>query len=152
MMWWEESKDEVCAAVGEVIRLLDDHQGHRRVSNLSHLRLYGAAKTVGLDGKGYAESEEGSRLTLNIVQSVIDSSQALISTNRPRAQFLTVGGDYSLQRKAKKLTKFCDGQFSHLGVYDVDRRIFKDAAIFGTGFLKVFDDGENIRAERVFPD
>jgi len=74
-----------------------------------------------------------------------------ITKNRPRPLFLTSGGDYTMKRKAKMLNKFVQGLFYGTDAYKAGEAICRDACIFGTGFMKIFDDGDEIVAERVFP-
>ena len=46
-----------------------------------------------------------------------------MAKNRPKPLFLTSGGDYKLIRKAKKLTKFCDGIFYENEAYKLGPEI-----------------------------
>jgi hypothetical protein len=62
---------------------------------------------------------------------------------------LTSGGDFSLQRKAKKLTKFVEGIYSYSEFYEKATMAFQDACIFGTGCIKIFIENGQIKTERV---
>ena len=42
---------------------------------------------------------------------MIDTIVSKVTKNKPKPTFLTDGGDWDLQQKAKKLTKYCEGIF-----------------------------------------
>jgi hypothetical protein len=92
------------------------------------------------------------RVTLNVIKSCIDTAQSKIAKNKPKPTFLTSGGDYSQQKKAKKLDKFILGTFYANDLYHVGHQVFVDACIFGTGALKIFEDDNQIKVERTIPD
>lgn len=149
--WWEE-KEDGHRRVFDVFQHLDEFQAHHRVSNLHHLRQYSNRIAAGLGGNDYALQDSGERLKLNIIKSVIDAAVAQIATNRPRPMYLTERGSPSQRTRAKRLGKFVMGQFYALDQYDTALDVFRDAAIFGTGFEKVYESGGRICAEKVFPN
>lgn len=152
--WWKAPKNEVYREVFDYIHHLDREQEYRDNDNLRYARLYGNYEILGLDTYSYSRAETSyntnRRVSLNIVQSMIDTIVSKITKNKPRPMFLTSGGDWSEQTRAKQLTKFCEGVFSSCGLYDEGARAFIDACIFGTGCVKFIQDGEKIKAERVF--
>lgn len=156
--WWQPvAGEQLHAKVHSHVRKLKDDQSYRSTQNLKFLRLYGNAPIEDLSVFGYSKVvnvDHGTknRLALNIVQSMCDTVGAKISKNNPKPMFVTSGGDWSIKRKAKKLNKFCEGQFHQTKIYEKGQRIFGDATIFGTGILKIFRKGAEILAERVFPD
>ncbi len=92
-----------------------------------------------------------SKLTFNIVKACVDSVVAKIAKNKPRAKFITSGGDHNLRKKALNLTKYVDGIFYESDAYKVAVKAFKDCTIFGTGCLKVYYDEhfKKFKIERV---
>lgn len=156
--WWKSNKNEVHASVYSHIKGLKRHQDYRSQQNLKFFRLYGNAPIEDLTIFGYSKVAVGeyggtkNRLSLNIVQSTCDTVSAKIAKNNPKPMFVTSGGDWSIKRKAKKLNKFCEGQFQQTKIYEKGQRIFSDATIFGTGILKIYRKGTEICAERVFPE
>jgi hypothetical protein len=117
------------------------------------MRLYGDYASSGLDSYSYSKVESSAstnhRVTLNIVQSMVDTAVSKITKNKPKPTFLTDGGSWSLQQKAKKLSKFCEGIFYDTDLYAEAVKAFNDACIFGTGAIKIFADNGKICAERV---
>jgi hypothetical protein len=153
--WWDAEKDKANQYIFPVVRHLMQNQGWIREGHLRNMRLYGNLNVLGLSfssyGAGSAVNPPYDRLGLNVVQSCVDTLTQKIAKNKPKPMFLTEGGNWSLQRKAKKLNKFIDGQFYESRVYETTPDIARDAFIFGDGYCKVFLQDGNIKIERVFP-
>lgn len=149
--WWL-NKSDVFRSIFEIVEHLDENQVYQREANLHHLRLYSNKLAQGLNARAYALSSPGDRLRLNVIRSVVDAAVAHIATNRPRPEYLTIGGDFTLRQRAESLGKFINGQFYATDQYAMSLDIFRDAAIFGTGIEKIYEYGNKIHAERVFPN
>lgn len=83
----------------------------------------------------------------NLSRSAADTAQAEIaSRQRPKPMFLTTGGDWRTQRKAKKLDKFVEAQMHqrqgarYSDAWEVGEDVFLDAEIAVGGVLKVSVD------------
>lgn len=156
MEWWKGDEGTYFENVFAYVGHLDRDQSYKSSDNLRYMRLYGNYEMVGLDSYSYTRVETSynttHRVTLNIVQSMIDTVISKMSKNKPKPSFLTDGGDWSLQQKAKKLTKFCEGLYSSCDYYSKAIQAQRDACIFGTGCLKIYKENGNIKVERVFID
>ncbi len=86
---------------------------------------------------------------INVIAPLVDTAEARITQARPRPYFKTVGGSWSEQRKAKRLQKFADGIFDETKAYRLGAQALKDAALLGTGCVKLFTRDGKICAERV---
>lgn len=153
--WYNIKKGDVHGSINQLMRKIQENQIYRRAENLMWARLYGSVDIMGLSPTTYSRPNpitQGTRPKFNVVASCIDTLSAKISKNRPRAFFLTDGGDWKLQTKAKKLQKFIDGQFHAAGVYQQTDKSFVDACAFGTGITKVFSQEGKIKVERIIPD
>jgi hypothetical protein len=156
--WWEaKDGDELAKIASEAFRHIDGEQDHRRKEHKRWLRLYENKSIAGLDGSNYTGQSKDQTMQINVVQSIIDTLTAKISTNRTRPVFYTEAGKYEMQQRGKGLTKFFDGTFHNLKIYRENREIFHDGAVFGTGYLKKFiqhypKGKSKILVERVFPD
>ena len=152
--WWELPKADIYKQVFMYLKKLEERQGYRADAYLVFARLYGNSELSGLTAYNYArvDSYAGvtNRVTLNVVQSMVDTVVSKITKSKPKATFLTSGGDFSLQSKAKKLTKFVEGIFSDVDFYEKAAIAFTDACIFGTGAIKIYESDGEIQAERVF--
>ena len=157
MTWWKSpNKSDIHTNVFAYVGHLDRDQAYKSADNLRYMRLYGNYELLGLDSYSYTRVESSNsvshRVTLNVVQSIIDTVISKMAKNKPKPTFLTDGGDWSLQRKAKKLTKFVEGVFNSSDFYKLALQAQKDACIFGTCALKFFKHEGNIKCERVFID
>ena len=152
--WWKDNKDEVYKNIFSYVNFLDKRQSYREENNLRHLRLYANSELLGMGITQYARSRSTfgvqHRITLNIIQSMCDTVTSKITKNSPRVRFLTSGGNYSLRRKAEKLTKYIDGQFYATQFPQKASEAFRHASIFGTGAVKIFIREGKICAEKVF--
>jgi hypothetical protein len=87
----------------------------------------------------------------NVIQSVVGTLVSKIGSNRPKASIISRGGDFSVFLKSRQLDRFLWAEFVHQGIHKKLERCFKDACIYGTGFLKVDSDGGDVYTERVHP-
>jgi len=152
--WFESSDNDLHQDVFAYLKHMDKAQSYRSSDNLRAAKMYGNFDILGLDAYSYTRSESSAsinhKITMNVVQSLIDTVVSKITKNKPRPTFLTSNGVWSLQNKAKKLTKFIDGTFSSTEFYSKAQMAFLDACIFGTGAIKIFEKDGNIACERVF--
>ncbi len=151
---WFKKKSKVHESIFGYVKYLDSHQSHIQIDNIKNMRLYGNHEYMGTGSNNIARSETSiqNRVTLNIVQSMVDTAVSKITKQRPRPYFLTDDGDFTLKRKAEKLTKFSEGQFYSTSFYELATSAYRDAGIFGTGCIKIFIEDDKIKAERVFID
>jgi hypothetical protein len=155
--WWKASPNSAHKTVFEYLKRLDQAQSYRQADNFKHMRLYGNMEPLGL--RYYRSSFQSptpdstqNRVTLNIVQSMIDTVNSKITKNKPKPSFMTNGGDWSQQSRAKKLTQFVEGQFQSTDFYSKAAKAFKMGCIFGTGPLKIFKQHGEICVEPTFTD
>jgi len=154
--WWKAPKDQRSQAVAKIVKALSQYDSKRETQYQISARLYANLNIMGLNGLSYSkiasiQNSLKDRITFNVVQSAIDTITAKIAKNRPKPLFLTSGGDYKIQRKAKKLNKFLDGLFYENRAHDLGVEIFRDAAVFGDGFIHVYEHNGRVRFERVLP-
>lgn len=154
--WYIKDGKELCDSLYSYVKTLRTDQQYRQDQNYQNMRLYGNMEVFALKNYAYYRAEASSaiqnRVTLNIVQSMIDTVVSKISKNRPKPSFLTDGGDWSMQRRAKKLTQFVEGQFYASDFYDKRFMALQDSCIFGTGALKFYRTDKDIKIDRVFID
>ncbi len=157
--WWsktipEERRHE---NIWSIVRGIAQKQAYRSRNNLSFARLYHNMEIMGFDPGMFSRVPEtqnylSNRVTLNIIKSCVDTVSSKIAKSKPRPYFLTENGNWSLQQKAKKLTQYMDGWFLNSETYEKSSQIFIDGCVFGTGALKIFRDGDQVKTERVFID
>lgn len=147
-MWWQEDTDLAHEKIFAHVKEVNSRQNFRSKMNERHLTLYGDLDIFKSRRSGH-HNHRGGKLTLNIIQSLVDTVMAKIAKNNPRPRFLTDGGNISLQRRAEKLGKFIDGVFSFDKTYMKGKDVFKDGAILGDGVLKFRVEDGQIATERV---
>lgn len=113
---------------------------------LQSLYQYGGAVAMSGGISGLVNAPE---VTWNLTRSVVQTIASQVSRARPRARFVTTGGNYKQKRRAKKLTTFCDGLFAETDLYETTQQVFIDAGCFDIGAVQVFRDGDRLKAERV---
>jgi len=154
--WFQQPDDQIHNQVLAHVSFLNNIQSYRNAENVKNMRLYGNFDILGIDAYNYMRVESSfnltHRVTLNIVQSMVDTVVSKITKNKPKPTFLTDGGDWDLQQRAKKLNKYCEGIFYSTHLYRESTMAFLDACIFGTGAVKIFKHDNEIKAERVLVD
>ena len=89
----------------------------------------------------------------NVVQAVVDTLVARIGSMKPKATVYTRGADFDVYRRGRNLDKYLWGLFQFLKIHRKGRRVFRDALVYGSGFLKLsMDENDEIAAERINPD
>ena len=152
--WWDTSETpDVHKKVFELAKSLQEAQKGHQKDSLNWYRLFKGAELGEMQPHKYAVaySNKKDQINLNIVHSMCTTVTSRIAKNQPKVNFLTSGGDYSLKRKAELLNKFVGGQFYATDIYKTAPRVFLDSTIFGTGVMKVYHDGDDIKCERILP-
>jgi hypothetical protein len=153
--WWKAKKGEVHKDLTANLQFLDEEQSFRSAENLRYARLYGNLDIQGLTALSYSRTQTSSlenRVTVNIIQSCVDTSEAKIASKRPKPMFLTERGNFKAKQQAKKLNKFMQGIFYDAKVYQKTPFAFRHAAVFGTGIVHVHSAEGKICVENVMPD
>lgn len=150
--WWDgKSPKEVAEDAWKVYSHLEEQDRGRQRMNLHHLRLYGNQDVLGVNPDDYYRTRSDDRITLNVVEAACDTAAARIAKNKPAPEIVTEGGNYSLARKSQLLERFLRAQFRLADVYETAQDAFLDAAVLGTGVLKIFERDKDAAVERVFP-
>ncbi len=128
-------------------------EGNRR-----HAKIYAGylPSALGWGSSATSSARTPFEATKAVVRSVCDTATALIVRSRPRAAFVTDGGDWKVQIQAEDLEHFCTGAYDLASVYKVAARCFHDSTVFGTGIWKYCPYGKGdkfyVATERVSPD
>jgi hypothetical protein len=150
--WWRE-QDEPHNAVRSTVERIAADQRDREMQLLRWVSLFGDFPALGLTAGTYrvVRVRDAQRLSYNVVASVCETLQSEVIQSRPRPMFLTSGGDWDEQEKAKQLSKYTEGLFYACGVDTTAPRCALDALVTGTGACKVFAQDGKVQIERVFP-
>lgn len=151
--WWKAaSKKELGAQVVETASFLKEQQQSRfRQVNL-YARLYGNIPLSNFTGSTLKPQQPtglpADRPTMNVVQSCIDTLVSRISQAKPKPVFLTDNGQYKQRNLAKQLNSFISGELYQTDAYELCQNILRDAAILGTGCIKVLERDNKVALER----
>jgi len=151
--WWTISDPvEKAQNITRIVNFLSENDSKRQTQYQMSARLYGNITMMGVNGLSFAkinstQSSVKDRVTYNVVQMACDTVQAKMIKNKPRPTFLTSGGDYKLQRKAKKLDKFADGIFYEQEAHKLMPLCLMHAEVLGDGLIHVFREHGRIKWE-----
>lgn len=148
--YWLSNKTEIPDNVIRIVNFLIKNDSSRLSQYNTSARLYSNFQGLGLNTQrapAFGQTKE--RVSYNLIQSGIDTVVAKMAKNKPKPLFLTSGGDYKIQRRAKKLDKFCEGIFYENESYKLGPSILRDAGVFGDGIVHVFDLHGRVTWERV---
>lgn len=152
--WWLLPKNEVADAVFFLANMLGQYDSRRQTQLQMSARLYGNLSLMGLNGLTMSkiaatQASNKDRISYNLCQSVTDTLVAKMSKNKPKPDYLTSGGDYKIQRRAKKLNDFTDGIFYENKAYELGPTILRDSCWAGDGIVHVYDCYGRVKFERV---
>lgn len=151
--WWKaKSKMELGQQLVETAAFLKEQQQYRFRQATVHSRMYGnqpLANFAGVSMKtGQQQALPADRPTMNVVQSCVDTLVSRISQAKPKPMFLTDNGEYKQRNLAKQLNAFIAGELYQTKAYELAQTILRDAAILGTGCLKVLERDNKVVIER----
>lgn len=156
--WWTLKDDEDLAnSVVNTVRFIQQHQSSRMEQLTVSTRLYGNTSAYNLIGTAFTRASSvnsnpmSQRMSFNICASVIDTLTSMIANNKVIPTFTTEGGVWGMQKKAEKLSKFTEGIFYQHKIHDKGVAAFRDACVWGDGFLHIFEDEDDVCVERVLP-
>lgn len=156
--WWKVDEDKVHNAVFSTASLMETEQSERRQENALLRTLYRA--------KGYAASPMGDLMpnfsplyasgeqvwSYNLLRTAIETLEARLALGRPKASFVTNGGGWAQQRRARRADRFVYGVMHACGFYKQARLAWRDAAVTDLGVIKGWVENGCIRLQRVDPD
>lgn len=155
-LWWAiKDPDKLNESVSVAISTIQTTQTKRMIQNINFARAYGNYESIGMPfsssarfGNTQSNNVTNNRVTLNVVQQVIDTAASKIAKDRPKITFCTSGEkDYMLRIQAEQMTKYISGIFKQARVYENSELVFRDAAVAGTGYLGVFEEDDKIKTE-----
>jgi len=154
--WWKApSKKELGEQLISTASFLKEEQQYRYRQAAIYARMYGNMPLFNYVGSNINKVNAGNNLpidrpTMNVVQSCVDTLVSRLSQSKPTPDFLTDNGDYRERNLAKHLNSFIGGEFYRSKAYEKGALILRDAAVEGTGCIKIFkDSAKRVALERV---
>jgi hypothetical protein len=152
--WWDEPLNAAHDRMLSTVRYIRTNQSDRKLTDMLYASLYGGMPVTGFGLGSFVRRPLASsnRLSLNVVRNMVGAVTSKIAAkNKPKPTFLTEGGNYELREKAQKLEKFVGGVFYEIGVYAQLTKCFRDACVYGTGILKIYEGDGQVEVERGHP-
>jgi hypothetical protein len=140
-------------------RKIRSQQSVLRRTYLLHAALYRDIPTLGLGPYAYAQPDPtADELRMNMIKAVIDTYVSMVTRSTPKPMVITTGGDWSLKKRGKGMSRWWEAKADESEFYDATSQpIARDHAVWGTGWVKVFEENEQIPEladvsfERVLP-
>jgi hypothetical protein len=155
--WWQADAERVHEAVWAMARDMEPDQSARRTENRTLRQLYGA-KGSGASAHGDGTLSLGptwsprGNWTYNVIRTAVDVLGAKVGRGKPKASFVTTGGTWAEQRRAKRLDRYVYGCMHADDFYRTARRVFRDAAVMDVGAVMGWVEDGRVRLKRVDPD
>jgi len=149
-------EDSIASKLVSEVRRLRENQMARREMYRFLLEQYSVSESVNLGLSSFDASSTFSAPTMpfNIVRRGVNTVFAKCAKNRPLPMVLANHGDYKEHKRARGLTNFLAGLFTHLKVpSEVGGPLCKFALALGTGIAHVYHTAEDQfpRIDIVFP-
>lgn len=147
--WWRaKSKDELIQRLLDASGYLKQQQQYRYRQAGLYARMYGNLPTFNYAGANLVKTNISNTLpverpTMNVIQSCIDTLTSRIAQSKPRPIFLTDNADYKERKLAKQMNSFINGELYQTGAYKVGELLLRDAAVWGTAAVKIYEDANH---------
>lgn len=144
LRWWRLEGAEMANAIASTIHFMEDHESVRLQQLTASTRLYGNASFYNLMGTGLSRSAsnqsnpQNQRVSYNLCQSVVDTKVSKVAKNKVIPVFITNGGDWDIQQKAQKLSKFIEGCFYEQKSHAKGMMVYKHSEVWGTGISHIY--------------
>lgn len=157
--WYLSDRGNAHSAVAQACDYIRRQQGDQRREMRHHMELYSAGNVAGLGNTGESAADRLFRYMytgrassrFNMSAAVCDTALSMIAQAPAVPQYLTVSGDFGLQRKAEKRSQVLQCQMNDLAT-DILTEAFLDACKVGSGFITGYLDEEGLPVlERVHP-
>jgi hypothetical protein len=147
--WWKADKEALCTSITTEIAAIESTQLDLYENYYYLAWLYDPYDYV---SRSFFPFELQQQVTENVCCANVDTVTSIAARQSIRPVFLTDDGDWKTKRRAADLARYAEGIAKLIRLDECKPRMFKDAAIFGTG-LRMFemDDYGEIYHERFLP-
>ncbi len=151
--WWDQEDGEAHGPLTSVVKHIRMSQQWRRDADEFHAELYaGGPGGAGIRGMSGETEYVPARLPYNVARGAADTLVSKVAKHRPLPQVLTTRGNWTQQKRARKMSQFIEGQFYHQRIFEQKAQyLVRDAAVFGRGLLKIWAEGKTVMTERTHP-
>lgn len=152
--WWKAaSKADLAEQVMATAAFLKEQQQYRFRQSSIQARMYGNIPLSNFAGSNISKLSTQQNLpmerpTMNVIQSCVDTLTSRIAQAKPRPLFMTDNGQYKQRNLAKQMNGFIAGELYQTNAHELAETILKDAAVLGSGCLKVLEKDNKVTLER----
>jgi len=149
--WWKHDKEKIHEAVRPLVQILRDEQEHRDYYNRMFYSMFVGQGVYGLEGDRYAlrANHEFESLMVNVARAIASAANSKLAKDKVRILYLTEGGNWSQQSRAKRITKVVNGTFHSSGFYTENAGAQRDSCVFDLGAVYFYAEGEDVKCMRV---
>ncbi len=151
--WWTKSGPELAETLGTVFSQVRDENEWRTDKDEYHWGLYEGTGMGGVTVRSRRNlTYDNATLPDNVCKMSVDTLTARVASIRPIPLVFTQRGNWTDQRKAKKLRQFGEGEFYRQKIHEeIAPRVIKDALVARGGVVQVYVEGKRPKVERVHP-
>ena len=154
LRWWNKPEEKIASCIGDIVARIETANGQRRTNFVRFAHLYGNYEALGWQNIQLQSnsSTSNNKIRVNVIQSVIDTASSKIAKDDPHPYFITKGQDFFVRLAAEECTNFVEGVMQHNKFADVANDVFRDGAIYGSGFCHWMIEDGKIKCEWCFVD
>lgn len=160
MNWWDAPTDPqhdseaVHYRVFDHVKAVEEAQADIHTQNILNAKLYSNRDmmTFEWDGTNTVSHKPLNGNLENIIQTVVDTVNAMIGKNNPKPTVQSRGADFDVYLKARQLDRFLWCTFQSQKTFVEGEKAFLHSTVFGTGVVKIDIDGDDVYTEAVIPD
>ena len=149
--WWDADDDEVGDVIQAYMNRLRHEQSERLYDFQVYKAIYGNDSSMVMSWEDSEYGNNSSGLKLNITKNMVDSAVSRIGKSVPALRVVPNDAQWSFKRRATRLNKYLNARMRSSDVQVQAPLAFRDAAIYGTGFLKAVEIDGKVYVERVIP-
>lgn len=151
--WWDSpTRERGDASKATSDRWFNQHEG-RYTEYSALMQQYSMAPVGNSPGDYESAGRHSEFVRLSSMRAIVDTVVARYAKEQPRPVINTEKGRYRHRRYARQIQKALTGLFEQTKMYTQSPLAFRDACLFGLGFLKVCIHPKtlDISVERVHP-
>lgn len=151
MIWYNCKREhELLTAVTSKVDAIEKQETARILRDGAHQLIY-EGTPVKVDRRGSSANVRHAfgSVRENVIGSVAEAVTARMVKRRPIPMLTPSDADWTVRNRAKKLNSFIKGKLREADYEAIRPMVIRDAAIVGTGVLKIYSDGDELCIKRV---
>lgn len=151
MTWYNHQRQtDLLTAVTSKVDSVEKQETARILRDGAHQLIYeGTPVKVERRGASANVRHAFGSVRENVVGAVAEAVTARMVKRRPIPMLTPSDADWRVRNRAKKLNSFIKGKLREADYEAIRPMVIRDAAIVGTGVLKIYSDGDDMLIKRV---